>query len=189
MLNDRNKNYIERYTPPVSFFIVTITTGIVCYNINWYITASDFSTLLNISLALSAIYLGFTGTAIGELISISGSFLMDKLYEYNRDEILIKYVKHSAYSSVTLFLLCTISAFYPAKGLEGIPILLFSIWLGIFISTFCYAYRVIYYLFVILNIVNKQGRYDFKRKKNHITIAPEKISGTPVRPNPFIDED
>ena len=189
MLNDRNKNYIERYTPPVSFFIVTITTGIVCYNINWYIIASDFATLLNISLALSAIYLSFTGTAIGELISISGSFLMDKLYEYNRDEILMKYVKHSAYSSVTLFLLCTISAFYPAKGLEGIPILLFSIWLGIFISTFCYAYRVIYFLFIILNVVNAQEKNDFNKKNKHTTIALEKISRKPIRENLFESED
>ena len=31
---------------------------------------------------------------------------------------------------------------------------------------------------------------DWERvEKNHITIAPEHISETPVRPNPFTDED
>lgn len=189
MFRDEIQQSIERYTPILSFFIITPLTGLICHSLDWYIAASDFLILLNISLTLSAIYLGFTGTAIGELISIIGSTLMDKLYEFNRDQVLIKYVKDSAISSVVLFILCICMIFYPAKDNEGIPVLLFSLWLGCFMSTFFYACRIIYYLFLILEIINEKGRADYNKKNNRTIVVPQNISSKPVRENPFDEEE
>ena len=187
MFSSIQLKFIERYAPCFSFFISFTVAYALCIIINWYISKTDFSTWLNISLALSAIYLGFVSAAISEVISIIDSNLMARLYEFNADTDLIKYIKSSALSSVALFVFSSISSFYPCTEQEGIPILIFAFWTGIFVSSFLYAGRIIYYLFTILTVINKQKKNDFLSSQNHKVIKTENISGKPVMDNPFVD--
>ena len=187
MFSNSQLKFIERYAPYYSFFITLIIVFTICNTINWYISKTDFSTWLNISLALAAIYLGFVSAAIGEVISIIDSNLMTKLYEFDADVDLIKYIKHSALSSVALFVFSSIFSFYPCEGIEGIPILMFSFWASIFVSSFLYAGRIIYYLFTILAVINKQKKNDFLSSKKHKVIKSENISKKPIMDNPFVE--
>lgn len=184
-MTNKNKKRFERYSPFISFFVISIISFISCFYFNWYISGAKFTIWLTISLALSAIYLGFVGTAIGEVISIIGSKLMKKLYEFNGDVDLMKYIRDSAIASVVLFSTSTIFSFYPVESTEGLPIIIFSLWIGIFISSFLYAGRIIYYLFTMLRIVTKQDKADFSNKENTVTVKSNSISKAPTRKNPF----
>lgn len=66
---------------------------------------------MNISLALSAIYLSFVGVAIGVIISIVNTTLMKTLQKYNAEKDLVQYIKVSAIMSVVLFVVSAIFLF------------------------------------------------------------------------------
>jgi hypothetical protein len=91
---------IERNAAIISssamFFLLIIIQKFTNYSIEY----DKFQILLNISMALSGIYLGFTGTVIGAFISILGSKLMEQLYQFNADKDLTALYNFYATSEV-----------------------------------------------------------------------------------------
>lgn len=175
---------IERNAAIISssamFFLLIIIQKFTNYSIEY----DKFQILLNISMALSGIYLGFTGTVIGAFISILGSKLMEQLYQFNADKDLIKYINTSVCMSIILFCISIPMLFFSYESFLQRYMLCVSIWWIIFIAAFVAAFRIVYYLGVILITLNKYNKKKYIYEHKRSSIDPNDVSNHPTYKSP-----
>jgi hypothetical protein len=123
------------------------------------LTTLTFNTLLNISMVISSVSLGFLGAMIGAILSLINSPIMNYLCANNLDGNLVKYMKHSAYAN---FLILLFSGFAIIISITSQLVTL--LWLFIFLLSFFYSGRIIFLLFKILQTV-------LKLEKNKLATA------------------
>lgn len=114
-----------------------------------------FSDFLNISLTLSGIALGFLGTMISAILSVTSSKVMRFLYARNADEILMRYIREAAIVNLVILGLSIVLLVSSENYRKGWPI---YIWLYFFSSSLLCSFRIVQLLFNLLEAVNKENR-------------------------------
>ena len=118
--------------------------------------------LLNMSLAISGISLGFIGTMIGVVLSIMDTNIMCQIYKHNADKILIRYIAEAAILNLILFAISTVFLLWAD---EGAPDLIFSsVWLLVFVMAVLCSFRIIHLLFKIMCVINRIEYKKFMEK-------------------------
>ena len=118
--------------------------------------------LLNMSLAIAGISLGFIGTMIGVFLSIMDTNVMCQIYKHNADKILIRYIAEAAILNLILFAISTVFLLWAD---EGAPDLIFSsVWLLVFVMAVLCSFRIIHLLFKIMCVINRIEYKKFMEK-------------------------
>lgn len=114
-----------------------------------------FSDFLNISLTLSGIALGFLGTMISAILSVTNSKVMRYLYLQNADEVLMRYIREAAIINLIILGLSIFLLVSSESYRTGWPIYL---WLYFFSGSLLCSFRIVHLLFNLLEAVNKENR-------------------------------
>lgn len=166
-----NKNIEKLYPYVISLLILALFHFLYkLYQDNLII--QRFSDLLNISLTLSGISLGFIGTMIGAILSITNSKVMSIIYSENADIDLMNYIREAAIVNL-LVLFFSIVLLLTAKPNENPSFLIYP-WFFVFVCSFLCSFRIIHLLFSLLDAVNKEHR----AKHNNKVHIPDKTSFT-----------
>lgn len=115
-----------------------------------------FSDFLNISLTLSGIALGFLGTMISAILSVTNSKVMRYLYTKNADEILMRYIREAAIINMVILGLSIVLLVSSENYRSGLPVYL---WLYCFSSSLLCSFRIVHLLFNLLESVNAENRH------------------------------
>ena len=149
------KLFSEKFFPwTISVLTCFIYLVIAMWFQNLIFDKKSFSDLLNISLVLSSISLGFLGTMIGTILSITSTRAMAYIYKENADTLLISYMKQSAFTNL---LILGFSIILLLTNIDSIFII--GIWLFLFTSGLLCSYRIIHLLFKLLESVNSENKY------------------------------
>ena len=168
------KKWCERTYPYIVALSITAIYSYVYQYVGFDIKAEQFAGLLNMSIALSGISLGFIGTMIGAFLAITNSAIMEKIYKNKADEDFMRYILESFGWGVVLFVGSTGLLLAPLDKNATVPLGWIVIWLFIFmVSTLC-SYRIVQMLFVLLYTVNKENKHNLMPAA--ITIKKHKSS-------------
>lgn len=132
---------------------------------NWII--QKLPDLMNVSLTLSSISLGFLGTMIGAVLSISNSTVMRLIYTQNADKLLMQYIRHAAGINLFVLLISIILLISLSATTTRLNTVLLYLWLYTFSSSFLCSYRIIHLLFSLLEAVNEENRNNQQPQKIH----------------------
>lgn len=147
-------------------YIIAIVFAGIYFCMQQYLTLSitnqQFSALLNMSLAIAGISLGFIGTMIGVFLSILSSEIMKQIYQYRADKAFIRYISEAAISNLILFFLSTFFMLVPVA--DTIPSIYSTAWFCLFLISFLCSCRIIQLLFKILRVMNVIKREEVIKK-------------------------
>ncbi|MDF2479429.1 MAG: hypothetical protein K0S24_4912 [Sphingobacterium sp.] len=123
--------------------------------------------LINVALTLSGIALGFLGTMIGAVLSITNSKVMRFIYAKNADKLLMQYIRHAAVINLLVLFFSIIILISSPTPMAAPSRLLLYPWLYTFSSSFLCSYRIIHLLFSLLEAVNAENRNSQQQRKIH----------------------
>jgi len=159
------KKWYEQTYPYIGALSGTaIYYSYVYWHIDLEIKGEQFTSLLNMSIALSAISLGFIGTVIGAFLAITNSTIMEKIYKNKADEDFMRYILESLVWGGLLFVGSTGFLLVPLEKNVSVPLIWIVFWLFIFMTSTLCSYRIVQILFVLLYTVNKETKYKFMSK-------------------------
>ena len=164
----------ERYYPFVLPLLAVIIYHAYAMQTPDNLIVQKFPDWLNISITLSGIALGFLGTMIGAVLSITSSTVMDFIYSQKVDHLLMQYIRGAAVINL-LVLLFSIALLVTSSTPIVPPIWLLYPWLYFFCSSFLCSYRIIHLLFMLLGAVNNENRAKHQKRKVY-SPEPEKLS-------------
>jgi len=155
------KRLFEKNYPFICPIAVVLLYIAYAANVPNNLIMQKFPDLLNVSLTLSGIALGFLGTMISAVLAVTNSKVMKFIYSQNADRLLMCYIRDTAVINLmvllfSIILLITFSAIQSNW--------LIYIWLFAFSSSFFCSFRIIHLLFVLLEAVNNENRSNSNKK-------------------------
>lgn len=152
--NDKTKDYLlwalEKYLPCFLGIVAFVTIIVSASKIN--ISSTSFERILDSTITLSSIIVGFVGVLLGLLFSIRNTEIVDLLFKKKSKNVLQSYFKSNILSGILLVLMSLI--LYLSDAITDISILAkhitHGIWGFLLIYTIASAYRIINIIMFIL---------------------------------------
>jgi ABC-type spermidine/putrescine transport system permease subunit II len=157
--------------------VFSITCAIIIYNQHiTFNTIPKIELVLNSTVTISSILIGFLAAMVSILIAITNSKVMDRIREGKAEHLLTSYIREAIISGIFLAVGSTIAfLFVDYKGKNAD--LIFSVWFFMFIHFLLSSFRILIIMLNILSSIPKE--YKENEKEN------SKMVYTPKKENAF----
>jgi len=145
-INDNTKEYLfwisEKYFPCFLGGVAFISVIIVTLKIN--ISISSFEKILDTTITLSSIIVGFVGVLLGLLFSIRNTEIVDLLFKRKSKYVLKSYFRNNILSGILLVLVSLALYFNEFIGRINIVVkyIVYGVWGFLLVYTIASAYRI-----------------------------------------------
>lgn len=130
----------------------------------------NMNELINISLTLSSIALGFIGAIVSVVLSITNSKIMKTIYLTNTDKLLLQYIKESLFVNIATLVYSGYLLLIDFKVISNCES---YIWLFLFSYSILCSCRITWVLMSLLKIVNNEARNKLTSEQRY---SPSKIN-------------